>query len=613
MPPPTVTGWTRLEPYSRSDELRDGLRAEVHDPLWMLTRQWQVGEFQGEDVGSPVQVRLRMECTPLTRYQPGVLAPGATVSGQRLTGEPLEALVEKESIRREGALQPRLAAEAGLHLCRLPGAAPHRADLVKHFGLRAPDEATLRLLDEDTRGFLRVMAGRVPDGGLLYSVVRAVRDATTLNALAEPYKSRVVTAVQTWNTWQATLPEPAKSQLNTAVDTWLQWYQGLFSEPARAGGASWVPERMEYEATVSAPTPQGEVMLTAPEYVEGSLDWYSFNHRQGGSLGAVRADLSSPEVSREVITRTAIPTPVGFPGMPSSRWWEFEDARLDWGGVTGGPQELARLLMLEFALVYGDDWFMLPVDMPVGVLGRTNWLVVTDTFGERTLVHSARAVDRASLPAGQTQLPFDLFGLSPDRRAVTTSLAAAPDVFFLPPALGASLQGEQLEEVFFLRDGMANMAWAVEHVVESPLGRPVNRAELLHAARRRQQQAAAPTAPPDNQLALPYVLATEVPPNWVPLLPVRIPGSEPAIRFQRGGTPQGRILEAERNVVTSPLFVDDEEVPGAGARVTRAFQYARWLDGKTYLWVGRRKGAGRGEAESGLRFDVLEPARRSSP
>ena len=27
------------------------LRAEVRDPLWMLTRQWQMGEFQGDDAG----------------------------------------------------------------------------------------------------------------------------------------------------------------------------------------------------------------------------------------------------------------------------------------------------------------------------------------------------------------------------------------------------------------------------------------------------------------------------------------------------------------------------------------------------------------------------------
>ena len=29
--------------------------AEVRDALWMLTRQWQMGEFEGDDAGSPIE------------------------------------------------------------------------------------------------------------------------------------------------------------------------------------------------------------------------------------------------------------------------------------------------------------------------------------------------------------------------------------------------------------------------------------------------------------------------------------------------------------------------------------------------------------------------------
>ena len=49
-----------------------------------------------------------------------------------------------------------------------------------------------------------------------------------------------------------------------------------------------------------------------------------------------------------------------------------------------------------------------------------------------------------------------------------------------------------------------------------------------------------------------------------------------------------------------------EEVPRACARITRAWQLARWTDGSTHLWIGRRKQPGRGEGSSGLRFDVIE-------
>jgi hypothetical protein len=53
------------------------------------------------------------------------------------------------------------------------------------------------------------------------------------------------------------------------------------------------------------------------------------------------------------------------------------------------------------------------------------------------------------------------------------------------------------------------------------------------------------------------------------------------------------------------LRIEEEEVPREGAVVTRAFQFARWIDGRSLLWLGRRKRAGRGEGTSGLRFDVV--------
>ncbi|MBL8527382.1 MAG: hypothetical protein JNL68_06830, partial [Burkholderiales bacterium] len=111
-----------------------------------------------------------------------------------------------------------------------------------------------------------------------------------------------------------------------------------------------------------------------------------------------------------------------------------------------------------------------------------------------------------------------------------------------------------------------------------------------------------------------YRLSTTVPDYWLPLVPVRIDPARPDIRLRRGrvlldrdGQPVtpgalGRVLEP-----ATPLSLYEEEVPRAGARVTRAWQYARWVDGSTHLWIGRRKGPGRGEGWSGLRFDVVEP------
>jgi hypothetical protein len=61
-------------------------------------------------------------------------------------------------------------------------------------------------------------------------------------------------------------------------------------------------------------------------------------------------------------------------------------------------------------------------------------------------------------------------------------------------------------------------------------------------------------------------------------------------------------------LVTDPkLTLREDEVPRDGARATRAYQLARWLDGSTLLWLGRRKSIRHGEGSSGLRFDTAAP------
>jgi hypothetical protein len=44
----------------------EGLRARVADPVWFLTRQWQLGELQGEDASSPAVVSAAPRHTPIS-------------------------------------------------------------------------------------------------------------------------------------------------------------------------------------------------------------------------------------------------------------------------------------------------------------------------------------------------------------------------------------------------------------------------------------------------------------------------------------------------------------------------------------------------------------------
>jgi len=47
------------------------LRAEVRDALWMLCKQWQMGEFLGDDAGSPIYAKMHVKRESITKYQPG--------------------------------------------------------------------------------------------------------------------------------------------------------------------------------------------------------------------------------------------------------------------------------------------------------------------------------------------------------------------------------------------------------------------------------------------------------------------------------------------------------------------------------------------------------------
>ncbi len=75
--------YRRLEPVPPYTDVQRGFSAEVADPLWMIGRQWQVGEHAGEDASSPVLVEMGVAHTPLE-----------PVAGLDPTVVPAEALLE---------------------------------------------------------------------------------------------------------------------------------------------------------------------------------------------------------------------------------------------------------------------------------------------------------------------------------------------------------------------------------------------------------------------------------------------------------------------------------------------------------------------------------------
>ncbi len=94
---PSITTWNRVEARPRSQNFERALRAEIRDALWMLTKQWQMGEFRGSDAGSPVFAKLLLATTRLTKYRP------AGSAAQLLDSTiPLETKIERRPVPISG-------------------------------------------------------------------------------------------------------------------------------------------------------------------------------------------------------------------------------------------------------------------------------------------------------------------------------------------------------------------------------------------------------------------------------------------------------------------------------------------------------------------------------
>jgi hypothetical protein len=549
----SVTAWWRIEP--QSDDLVPGpdraLQARVYDPAWMLGRQWQLGELGGEDAASPAWVRLRVAAAPLTRLQLG--SPDGPVQALG-RDDLLEPLVEGEADQASG-WAAAVAAGAhfleGLHRAGLDGLAQAFRDA---YPLPDPGGA-----DPAARRRWRVLRRHGLDGATLRAAALTSAGNPRLPARPE-------------------LPQDRRDAVLDVVRQWLAWYP----DPPEGAGTGWVPERLEYRFAVAAPDPTGadrEVVLEAPAYEGGTLDW--------DDLRAAPADRSlgaAGDEGRAQWAHRSLPTRVAYPGMPANRWWELEDAQVSFGHVEAEGGDLARLLTIEFATVYGNDWFLAPCDVPLGSVLAVQALVVADTFGQETLVTPAVAPG------------FAMFAVS----------GADPGTLVLPPVLGPGLQGAAVEEVQLARDEAANMGWAIERVVTGEAGNRVDRHEVW-----RDRLAAQPAVPsadlgPDT---LVYTLAHDPPDHWIPLVP-RSDGPR-AIGLHRGEIvhgdgrafgPLGRLLEPGR-----PLVLFEEELPRSGLLATRAWQFARTAGGRSVAWIGRRTRPGRGESASALGYDRLAP------
>ncbi len=559
--PPSITYWVRGEPDARGETFVDAMCARLRDPLWTLTRQWQLGEFLGGDAGSPAFVEMAERFGALTAWQ----ATGQAV--EPLGGGPLEYESEREPLDADLATAIELGQTAERLLTERGVAALIPAFRTAYSVSATPVDAS----DPSDVTFRSVCASRAINGVALAAAAQAAQPALP----ATP-----------------AIPTADQPQALAAINDFLAWVAATVGTLGTSDPGAWQPATLGYGLGITGTAPDGSaITLQASPADDGLLEWSALDLTPPTAPGSAAAK-----------ARGVMPAHLRFPGMPNARFWDFETSGSDIGSVVPDKRDLARLAVMDLMLVHGNDWFVIPVSLAPGALYEVTQLLVHDVFGVITRVTRA---DQEAISAGAWA-------------AFTTNIvgqtARAP-FFVFPPSVGVAMQrGAPVEEVQFARDEQANMVWALELATQNAIGEGWSGHERDIA--RNGGAAPRPPAPQAAAIPLVYDIQTRVPEYWIPFLPARVNAVTGAAALERAamlradGTPiepVGRILRPSSITAGSPYRVPEEEVARTGVRIVRSVCRSRWVDGTTWLWGMRQSGPSRGEANSALRFDVAQP------
>lgn len=594
---PSLVIWNRLEPQPRTNDLSVALRVEVRDALWMLARQWQMGEFRAEDAGTCAFVKVQCESVfaqklSLRGGQPRACTPETPLNFLSESIAPLETHSPVEGVPPSLSLDLRV--ELGRYWLRLlkhklpPGKAnaaikTFKATPLLHFRMPATETTEAQAAHAATlvnRPYVQMLGalsnGRALDGWQLFRQLQTQKASNFL-----PHADGAV------------------DQLGEDFKKWVTDNFPPLEQSARSG---WNASRLEYQfdcaAAKGAATP---TILRVPEHDGSRLDWHTFE-QNSDAPSPVHPDLTQPMPHTEPVHRTAmlLPRAVSFPGAPRNRWWEMEDRTIDLTNLRPSATDPAQLVLAEFALLFSNDWLSVPLDVPAGSFNRLSSLVATDVFGDVTML----------LPTPQDE-NWGLFSVA----------GRTASALWLPPVASSVIQSPAKEEVLLLRDEMANLAWGIENLIPDGLGGGRDGLEAADELRQWFAQllgAGEGPSQPDGEVFADrrYVLGTSVPENWIPFVPVRFdPNGQ--LRLRRAALPRtiagrppvrirprtGLLREGLESSEVLPFDLNEEEITMPGIVVRQFWRQTRWFDGKIFTWLAREKMYARPARASGLRFD----------
>ncbi len=599
---PSVIQWNRLDPRPRStDNFDKAMKAEVRDALWMLTKQWQMGEFEGDDAGSPVFAKIHMESERINKYKPA----NNPVQHYNENELPLETLVEQMPLQfRSGNVNIMLDIRLvmGRYWLKLIN---HLKSEIKeiykeNYSLKISSFANTDSLNKLENAKLNSDINIK----ILHKIFKNSIDGYEL------YKN--IDLENNIHSYSEFLPDTdleLLEELNKIEIKFIRWYERFIQQPDNNNSA-WNPEQLEYQFACGAKNNYTEKTFEASEYYHGHLDWYNLDSREQNLADPESTPLNEQDENNLQIEypKTFAPSPINFKGMPNKRWWAFEDAQINFADLKPNRQDHHKLLLIEFGLQYGNDWFLFPFELKSGTVNRVKGLTVTNSFGEVFWIKSAN-----ELNADWQMFTHSNFN---EKNSYSNDLV-------IPPTLLHSIEGKPVEKIHFLFDEMANMAWGIEKVAPSVYGNGIDADELrvkLTEYLKDKYDKNAENNQESKKSALKFKLMNTVPENWIPFVKVSMS------QYQRARVSRLLLnLENELKVVeprtaflrqnmdtsdadngNKSYFIYDQEITRAGMILKKTFQRTRWYNGKVCTWLGIRKTIGRGEGSSGLRFDYLD-------
>ena len=227
---------SRIEGRTRDADPTEAMRLRVHDPLWMLARQWQMGEFRGNNTGTAMSVRC------IVRYDD-------------CSSDPIEPVTEQINPRIDFLAKIESAVHF-LDLMRSSGlnVKEHLPGLIQSFpidwnalddSLVLPDAVTSQqehLLNRHLQNYARAYRGKIFDGEALYN--HLVQGQSFLKGDSEEAETK-----------------------------FKAWFQKKY-KPVSSDSQSWQEADLCYTVETNVAGKQ----FTGDRYQGGRLSWYTFDY-----------------------------------------------------------------------------------------------------------------------------------------------------------------------------------------------------------------------------------------------------------------------------------------------------------------------------------------------